>query len=113
MLHEAMRRCWASNTRQVGTRSVSLNPGSASGHIRWAAHYLRNPVRLALTEIKIHLPSSQSRLFIRHAMFSAPTQEGRDRGSYTRGRGTGRGFDRGRGRGTFPRYIRPHVKDLA
>lgn len=51
-----MRKCWVTNTRQFGTRSVSLNSATAPEFIRWAAHYLRNSVRLASTEIKFTFP---------------------------------------------------------
>lgn len=51
-----MRKCWVTNTRQFGTRSVSLNSAPFPEFIRWAAHYLRNSVRLASTEIKFTFP---------------------------------------------------------
>jgi len=51
-----MRKCWVTNTRQFGTRSVLLNSAPVPEFIRWAAHYLRNSVRLASTEIKFTFP---------------------------------------------------------
>jgi len=51
-----MRKCWVTNTRRFGTRSVSLNSATAPEFIRWAAHYLRNSIRLASTEIKFTFP---------------------------------------------------------